>query len=248
MSTKQFDANRRRFNASEVVSAYAHLTGLMADEELLVERYLPAHARVLDLGVGTGRTAPALAARSASYVGIDYAEHMVAVARARHPGLDLRVGDATHLVDFRHRSFDAVVFSYNGLDYLHPDEARSRALREIRRVLVPGGVLLLARHNPRAVLARPAASGTWPRRTAGAAYSSLRRSRRLVVTRAFWRGQGYVLEPFRGGLVHHMATPRHVRADLARHGFRHELTVGAHARYRTLAIWTPWYSYAFVAE
>ncbi|MGH8900405.1 MAG: class I SAM-dependent methyltransferase [Egibacteraceae bacterium] len=248
MATEEFHANRQRFNDVEVVSAYGELAGLMPDEEFLIEKYMPEDARVLDLGVGTGRTAAALAQRAAVYIGLDYAEQMIATARERHPELDLRVGDATDLRDFADGAFDMVVFSYNGLDYLHPDEARAQSLQEIRRVLAPAGVLLLARHNPRAVLARPSASAAWPRLLATTAYSSMRRARRLLVTRAFWHGEGYVHEPFRGGLLHHMATPKRVQAELSRYGFRHELTLGCRARRRTHVIWTPWYSYAFVTQ
>ena len=246
--SEQSRSNQLRFNDNQVVAAYERLSGLMPDEEVLFRRFIPSKARVLDLGVGTGRTSTALAGRSSLYVGLDYAEEMVETARRSNPGLDLRVGDATDLRDFADESFEAVVFSYNGLDYIHPDSARSQGLREIRRVLVPGGVLLLARHNPRSVLARTGGSGRVVKRLAVAGYASLRRSRRLIPTRAFWRGEGYVREPFKGGLIEHMATARRVQGELARHGFRHELTLGCHATRRTSAIWTPWYSYAFVAD
>ena len=196
--SQQFRANRLRFNDDQVVAAYERLSGLMADEEVLIGRFMPNGARVLDLGVGTGRTSRALAERSSLYVGLDYAEQMVEAARRRNPGLDLRVGDATDLGDFADRSFEVVVFSYNGIDYLHPDASRGQSLREIKRVLEPGGVLLLARHNPRSVVARAEGCGRLPKRLAVSGYASLRRAVRLIPTRAFWRGEGYVREPYKG--------------------------------------------------
>jgi ubiquinone/menaquinone biosynthesis C-methylase UbiE len=47
---------------------------------------------------------------------------------------------------FENETFDFVMFSFNGLDYLsHSD--RLLALGEIRRVLKPAGLLLFSSHN-----------------------------------------------------------------------------------------------------
>jgi SAM-dependent methyltransferase len=105
-----------------------------------------AHGAVLDLGVGTGRTTGLLLETAASYVGLDLSPEMVARARRRHPGVDLRVGDASDLSAFADAAYDLVVFSFNGLDALsHPD--RLRALGEMRRVVAPGGRVLFSSLN-----------------------------------------------------------------------------------------------------
>lgn len=242
------EANRGVFNSADVVDAYQGQHGLMPDEALLMQRWLPPAPRVLDLGVGTGRTTAHLSRIAASYTGIDYAEAMVAAATKAFPGADLRVGDARDLSAFAFGAFDAVVFSYNGLDYLWPDEARSRCLGEIRRVLRPGGVLLLSRHNPRGLVDTHAPHGSLVRRAAVAGYVTGRRARRLVPSRAFWRGAGYVSEPARGGLLHHMATTRATRAELAAHGLSVVQVVTGRSSRRRPALLSPWYSYAAVAE
>jgi SAM-dependent methyltransferase len=97
-------------------------------------------ARLLDIGIGAGRTTGLLSLITDAYVGIDYSPEMVAMAKARHPYADLRSGDARNLSDFDDGEFGAVVFSFNGIDTVnHAD--RARVFDEMRRVLSPGGVL-----------------------------------------------------------------------------------------------------------
>ncbi len=103
-------------------------------------------ARVLDLGFGTGRTTSWLAPRAGGYVGIDVSPGMVRAARRRHPGVDLRLGDARRLDGIADASVDLVVFSFNGIDAI-PHRERGATLRELRRVLADGGRALLSMLN-----------------------------------------------------------------------------------------------------
>ncbi|MCC6472160.1 MAG: class I SAM-dependent methyltransferase [Burkholderiales bacterium] len=93
-----------------------------------------AGARVLDVASGPGYVAAQAAARGACVTGIDFAASMVAHARARHPGIDFRQGDAEAL-DFPDANFDAVVMNFGLLHLSRPDAALAEALRVLR----PGG-------------------------------------------------------------------------------------------------------------
>jgi len=44
-------------------------------------------------------------------------------------------------------SLDAAIFSYNGIDCIYPLAARIRCMREVHRVLRPGGCFMLSSHN-----------------------------------------------------------------------------------------------------
>jgi SAM-dependent methyltransferase len=100
----------------------------------ILQRYAPPHARILDVGCGTGATTAALS-RFGDVSGLDMGLAGLRHARAR--GLPVARGSADNL-PAGDASFDIVV----ALDVLeHLDDDR-RALGEILRVLRPGGILL----------------------------------------------------------------------------------------------------------
>ena len=106
--------------------------------------------RVLDLGCGTGQLAARVRRdlRGTVVVGCDFSNGMLHRARARDRKPGWVQGDACRL-PFRDASFDAVVST----EAFHWFPDRRKALAEIRRVLRPGGQLLLALVNPRFALA-----------------------------------------------------------------------------------------------
>ncbi|GAA1794580.1 class I SAM-dependent methyltransferase [Luedemannella flava] len=103
-----------------------------------------AHGRVLEIAVGTGRNLPFYAS-DVALVGVDLSPAMLAIARERAAGLgraaDLRESDAERL-GFADASFDTVVCALSLCSI--PDPAA--AIAEMKRVLVPGGTLLLVDH------------------------------------------------------------------------------------------------------
>jgi ubiquinone/menaquinone biosynthesis C-methylase UbiE len=98
-------------------------------------------ARVLDVGCGTGTLLRELARRvpAASLTGIDAATGMIAQARARFAGPVYLQGTAERL-PFPDASFDLVI-STTSFDHWADQRA---GLAECRRVLAPGGHLMLA--------------------------------------------------------------------------------------------------------
>ena len=98
--------------------------------------------RVLDVACGTGILAREIAPRIGSagrVVGVDPSPGMVAVAKQLAPAIGWREGVAESL-PFPDQSFDAVVSQF-GLMFFTD---RRQALREMLRVLTPGGRLAVA--------------------------------------------------------------------------------------------------------
>jgi ubiquinone/menaquinone biosynthesis C-methylase UbiE len=270
------DPNIHTFNEPEVVDYYASLQRLTPCEKLLFDSYLERGMAILDLGVGGGRTTSYLSSIASRYVGIDYAEEMVAICRKRFPQLQFEVGNAADLSIFSSASFDAAVMAFNGLDYVIPDESRIRALREIRRVLKPGGIFIFSSHNPRSIWARP----SWNQERVGAVaknivggnsvffrpllkcltavrvvmawvqalFRSLARIARRVPTQTFWRGHGYWRDPAHGGLDTHFSVPQKITEELLRFGFRLRRILGDGYPFASGQFATDWYYYVFQTE
>ena len=98
--------------------------------------------RVLDVACGTGAVAQECARRvrpNGAVVGLDRSPDMLAVARRKLPDLELREGRAEAL-PFDDDAFDVVTCQF-GLMFF---DDRHQALREMRRVLKPGGRLAVA--------------------------------------------------------------------------------------------------------
>lgn len=144
-----FDENIDRFSSDDLLQLYTERVsaGLFGVEEKAIDEYFTeSNAEVLDVGCGAGRTTEPLYQRGFDVVGIDLSEEMVQKARALFPEIEFRVGDATDL-EFATGRFDYVLFSHNGIDYIHPESKRLQALSELRRVMNPGGVLVFSTHN-----------------------------------------------------------------------------------------------------
>lgn len=100
---------------------------------------------VLDAACGPGLYAEELAARDADVIGFDQSLRMAELSRERVPSGRFRVHDLADPLDWLHdESVDLVLFAL-ALEYL---DDRTRALREFRRVLRPGGALVLSRQHP----------------------------------------------------------------------------------------------------
>jgi SAM-dependent methyltransferase len=155
----EFLASPAGINTVDTNSSLAERRG-----DLLVEMLTPRwqaegleHARVVDVGCGFGALSAFFAAHGAAVTGIDLVQDRFAVGEAvavRH-ALDVTFlrADMADLGVLDARSFDLAVAN-NSLCYMTDQARRDRALREIFRVLRPGGWVILRNPN-RASLVDP---------------------------------------------------------------------------------------------
>jgi ubiquinone/menaquinone biosynthesis C-methylase UbiE len=142
------DQNQQTYTDPSIVSYYAQLRTLQPAERtiltLLQERL--SNMKMLDLGVGAGRTTQYFAPLVAAYTGLDYSAEMIAHCRQKFPNLSWQVGDARNLEQLENNSFDFILFSFNGIDYIsHTD--RSLVLQEVNRLGKSGGYFGFSSHN-----------------------------------------------------------------------------------------------------
>ena len=107
-----------------------------------------AGRRILDAGCGSGPLFAALRDRGAMVTGFDKSARMVELARRRlGDGADLQVAELGGPLPFPDGEFDDVIASL----VLHYLEDWGPALAELRRVLKPGGRVLVSVEHPFAI-------------------------------------------------------------------------------------------------
>jgi ubiquinone/menaquinone biosynthesis C-methylase UbiE len=140
-------------HAGDDIPALPRLERLPAAARFFYERklavalalsHLRPPARILDVGCGYGIFTYALAGMGFTVAGVDLSPRYVGLAREAgkgrtHGAERFHVADAEDLSEFPDASFDAVV-SFSTLRYV---PRPSRALAEFRRVIRPGGVVVV---------------------------------------------------------------------------------------------------------
>jgi SAM-dependent methyltransferase len=125
---------------------YHELDHKPLDRELL-DRFADAlrgQGPVCDLGCGPGHVARYLHERGVDVLGVDLSPRMVELACQLNPGIAFRQGDMTSL-DVEGAAWSGIAAFYSIIHI--PREQVVDVLRELRRALRPGGLLLLAFHQ-----------------------------------------------------------------------------------------------------
>jgi SAM-dependent methyltransferase len=111
----------------------------------LIKDLLPLGGLVLDVGCGTGQLGSAIASQGFDVFGVDLSASMV--ARARERGLVGTFAGITTALPFAESSFD-LALTVATLHHLETPERVAATVREMGRVVKPGGFVVLWDHNP----------------------------------------------------------------------------------------------------
>jgi ubiquinone/menaquinone biosynthesis C-methylase UbiE len=146
------DINKETYSSKKVISYYEKYESLQKPEQqifsLLKNKF--SEMKMLDIGIGAGRTTAHFAPCVKEYVGVDYVAGMVEASKNKFenkfPQSVFQVADARKLNQFNEHEFDFVLFSFNGIDYIPTDE-RFLVFQQINRVLKHGGYFCFSSHN-----------------------------------------------------------------------------------------------------
>lgn len=124
---------------------------------------LPIGSRILDVPCGQGRHAHLLAEAGYDVDGLDYSRDLLAVARQRGTGRNLRYtrGDMRRLPLRWKARFDAVLNLFTSFGFFTHPADDARVVREFARVLKPGGLLIWHGGSRDGVMARFLARDWW---------------------------------------------------------------------------------------
>lgn len=111
----------------------------------LIEQYIQPGQTVLDLGCGNGRVADLINEIKAQYVGLDISEELIKIARELRPQNQFYVG-SMHQIPFEDNSFDHIL-PIASFHHIPGEELRVQTLLEMKRVLKPGGYILMTNWN-----------------------------------------------------------------------------------------------------
>ena len=99
--------------------------------------------RILDVGAATGRYSVPLAEEGYDVTAVELVKHNLARLKAKGSTVKAYQGNAMKLKRFEDNSFDLVLI-FGPMYHLHEKEEKLKALSEAKRVVRPGGVILVA--------------------------------------------------------------------------------------------------------
>ena len=142
----QHQANTRLWGSRGLARQYGGTSLLDGEAEVLRRFREDFSGRVLEIGCGAGRVTGHLAAMSDDVRAVDISAEMLASAEPLHPAVDFALADLHDLTPFADADADVVALWDNLIDILGHD-ARAATLAQLRRMLRPGGLLVLDTHN-----------------------------------------------------------------------------------------------------
>jgi SAM-dependent methyltransferase len=100
---------------------------LFKPEEVALEKIKLTNKKMLDIGVGTGRTTRFFSPKTKKYIGIDYSKNMIKKCIETFETSEKRKFLIRDIRRFDYPGFfDFILFSYNGIDYMdHKDRKKS---------------------------------------------------------------------------------------------------------------------------
>lgn len=109
----------------------------------LLKKEQPQTIRIIDIGAGTGRYSVALAEEGYDVTAVELVKYNLGILKQKGANVKAYQGNALKLKRFADDSFDLALL-FGPMYHLHSDEEHVQALREAKRVVRGGGVIMVA--------------------------------------------------------------------------------------------------------
>ncbi|HRH23196.1 MAG TPA: bifunctional class I SAM-dependent methyltransferase/NUDIX hydrolase [Candidatus Magasanikbacteria bacterium] len=128
-----------------IASYFSDTRQFVWDDLKSFSQYITKEDTVLDIGCGNGRVYQLCENLQVPYTGIDQSENLISIAREKNPGVRFGVGEMTEL-PYEDASF-SVIICVATFNHLPDRDSRLKSLSEMKRVLKPGGIILMTNWN-----------------------------------------------------------------------------------------------------
>lgn len=130
---------------SLIADDFSRTRSFVWEELKPLAQYIIPGEKILDLGCGNGRLLQIFKGMNIEYFGVDNSEKLIEIAKEKYPENKFQVADALNL-PFPENFFDKI-YSIAVLHHIPSEEFKLQFLKEAKRVLKPGGFLILTVWN-----------------------------------------------------------------------------------------------------
>ena len=136
--------NKETYNM--IAKLFAETRKYLWDDLKPLGKYTKDGFKILDLGCGSGRLYHLFEEfQGVEYVGVDQSEGQIEIAKEKFPELDFQVAEMTEL-PFEENEFD-IIYCVATFHHLPDEKSRIKALDEMKRILKPGGHIIMTNWN-----------------------------------------------------------------------------------------------------
>jgi ubiquinone/menaquinone biosynthesis C-methylase UbiE len=137
------EMNRQTYNT--IADQFSGTRDYLWEDLKGLQQYVKPNESVLDLGCGNGRLYQLFEKNQVSYTGSDQSEELIKLAKEKFVDASFVVSEMTEL-PFEDNSFDSI-WAMASYHHLPTDEQRQKGLDEMKRVLKPGGRIIMLNWN-----------------------------------------------------------------------------------------------------
>lgn len=128
-----------------IASSFSETRKFLWPEFKFFEKHLKPGLKILDLGCGNGRISELIQKHDCDYIGMDNSEGQINEARKLFPNVKFEIGDLVR-IPLPDNSLDQI-WTIAAFHHLTDKKTRAEALQEMKRVLKPGGIIIMTNWN-----------------------------------------------------------------------------------------------------